>query len=581
MAKRAWDVGFTLVALVTLCPVLIAIGLAILIKDGRPVLFAQTRVGRNGRPFRLLKFRTMRPSKEPALATSNPGRITPFGGWLRRTKLDELPQLLNVLAGHMSVVGPRPELPIYVRLYDEKQRQVLKVRPGLTDPATLEWLHESDVLSAAPNPERAYVEQVMPAKLARSIDYLSSATLWRDARVLGQTLAAVGRRFGKPTRVSEIDTTRRVSDGARSNGIPPLAVVGATFFGYTEAVVEELRDRGIRVLALDEKRSNSLLAKIVYRAGLGHFRGSPLARYHRRLADQIIASNIPDVLLLGPEVVGVRFVRRLTRSGVRVHLHMWDAERNQGRFSQYRQLLTTCATFDPRDAQEKDMTYLPLFAEPVFGRAREMSGGHGLEISFCGTVHSSRGAVISRLLAKSESESFSPELMLYYHSRLLFFMKALFDWRLFGIFSRVSSRPYPKESVARLFAGSRMVLDLPHPKQSGLTIRTFEALLAGARLVTTNPYTIRMLPASLAARVDLVERPDDEVIQLLRVPPPALPALSKEEEYFLSLARFVDQILDLISTQTSSGHGAEIGMPASVARRSVAQVPSVSANCHA
>jgi lipopolysaccharide/colanic/teichoic acid biosynthesis glycosyltransferase len=154
----------------------------------------QERVGRDGRPFGLLKLRTMvadAPARGAALTAPGDPRITRLGGWLRRWKLDELPQLVNVVRGDMSLVGPRPEVPRYVAGYSDRERAVLRVRPGLTDPASLAFVDEAAVLARYDDCERAYVDEVLPAKLALSLEYLERRTLRSDLGILARTLVRV------------------------------------------------------------------------------------------------------------------------------------------------------------------------------------------------------------------------------------------------------------------------------------------------------------------------------------------------------------------------------------------------------
>jgi lipopolysaccharide/colanic/teichoic acid biosynthesis glycosyltransferase len=196
--KRAFDLVLAAVGLLLLSPLLAAIAVWIRIDSRGPVLFRQERVGRHGACFRIHKFRTM--AIEPAggslsalpLTIGADPRITRAGAWLRRTKLDELPQLIDVVAGHMSLVGPRPEVPRYVALYPpELKAKVLSVRPGITDPSSIEYRDESALLARAADPEREYVEVVMPAKLRAAAGYVDRMSLATDLRVLGATLRAL------------------------------------------------------------------------------------------------------------------------------------------------------------------------------------------------------------------------------------------------------------------------------------------------------------------------------------------------------------------------------------------------------
>lgn len=188
--KRAFDIIFSSLALTVLLPLLLAVALVVASTSSGGAFFRQVRVGRGGKEFRLLKFRTMRPGSERAGQLTVGGRdprITGIGYALRRTKLDELPQLWNVLIGDMSIVGPRPEVPRYVALYDAEQRKVLSVRPGLTGLASIAYIDENEVLARSSDPERAYIEEVMPAKLALDLRYVRERSLWLDLRLIGRT----------------------------------------------------------------------------------------------------------------------------------------------------------------------------------------------------------------------------------------------------------------------------------------------------------------------------------------------------------------------------------------------------------
>lgn len=199
MAKRLFDLLGAALALALLAPGWVVIALWIKLDSPGPVFFRQQRVGRHGRPFTIHKFRTMvadAPLRGPPLTIGHDARITRAGACLRRSKLDELPQLLDVLAGHMSLVGPRPEVPAYVARYpDDLRRQVLAVRPGITDPVSLEFADESALLARAADPEREYVEVLLPKKLRAAAAYAEQATLATDLRVIGRTLRVLWARL--------------------------------------------------------------------------------------------------------------------------------------------------------------------------------------------------------------------------------------------------------------------------------------------------------------------------------------------------------------------------------------------------
>ncbi len=198
MAKRMFDLFGAAVALVLLAPLLVFIALWIKLDSPGPALFRQQRVGRHGRPFAIRKFRTMvadASRRGPPITVGNDPRITRAGAFLRRSKFDELPQLIDVLAGHMSLVGPRPELPAYVAQYPAELRdKVLAVRPGITDPVSLDLADENELLARAGDPEREYVEVLLPRKLRAAVAYAEQATLATDLRVIGRTLRVLWAR---------------------------------------------------------------------------------------------------------------------------------------------------------------------------------------------------------------------------------------------------------------------------------------------------------------------------------------------------------------------------------------------------
>ena len=192
IAKRCFDVFASTTGLVVLFPVLLAIGAAIYLSGSGPVLFRQERVGLRGALFKIHKFRTMRVEAShdaPLLTIGADPRITSIGAVLRRYKLDELPQLFDVLIGKMSIVGPRPEVPRYVALYSPTEREVvLSVRPGITDRASIRFRNENEVLGSASDPEREYIEYVLPEKCRLYVEYVRTRTFWLDLQIIAETL---------------------------------------------------------------------------------------------------------------------------------------------------------------------------------------------------------------------------------------------------------------------------------------------------------------------------------------------------------------------------------------------------------
>ena len=188
VSRRLFDVGGALVALILLAPLLFVAILVVLTDDGWPIFFRQRRIGQNGEPFMILKLRTMRrKAVGRALTVSGDSRVTRAGAWLRKRKLDELPQLFNVLRGEMSLIGPRPEVPEYVEPHDELWQAVMQMRPGITDLASLMFLNEEEMLAPAGDPEAYYRSSILPAKLHWNIRYQESRSLPRDFKLLWMT----------------------------------------------------------------------------------------------------------------------------------------------------------------------------------------------------------------------------------------------------------------------------------------------------------------------------------------------------------------------------------------------------------
>ena len=197
IAKRIFDVLMSGLGIVIVSPFLVIISGIILFDSKGGIIYRQTRVGRNKVNFKLFKFRTMRPEADKgSLLTigDHDNRITRSGYWLRKYKLDELPQLFNILKGDMSFVGPRPEVSKYVELYDLSQQRILSVKPGLTDWASIAFVDENKLLMNAPNPERFYIQHIIPSKIAHNLRYIDHHNLWIDFKIMLLTLKCILQR---------------------------------------------------------------------------------------------------------------------------------------------------------------------------------------------------------------------------------------------------------------------------------------------------------------------------------------------------------------------------------------------------
>ena len=213
MMKRLFDIVASLTGLLLLAPVFAVAACAILFASGRPIFFRQQRMGRNFRPFSIYKFRTMvvdAPQRGGPLTTGGDSRVTPVGAVLRKLKIDELPQLVNVLKGEMSIVGPRPEVSEYVDRFHGDYEVILQVRPGITDLASLKYADEAGLLSNFENPQEAYVRQVLPDKIRLAREYLRRASFIFDVHVIVKTLLKLTHLAGSQKNLhgTEIQMSR-------------------------------------------------------------------------------------------------------------------------------------------------------------------------------------------------------------------------------------------------------------------------------------------------------------------------------------------------------------------------------------
>lgn len=188
--KRTVDICISLLILAFFLPFGLLLMLFISIESAGGVFYLQERVGRNGQLFKLIKFRSMRPNADKGsqitIGNRDP-RITKVGYFIRKFKLDEFPQFFNVIKGDMSIVGPRPEVPFFVEMYTEAQRQILVVKPGITDYASLAYFNENEIIAKAADPQKVYLEQIMPAKIELNQRYLSDPSLFKDIKIIGLT----------------------------------------------------------------------------------------------------------------------------------------------------------------------------------------------------------------------------------------------------------------------------------------------------------------------------------------------------------------------------------------------------------
>lgn len=195
MLKRLFDIIFSFIGLVLIVPILIIVAILLKLSSPGPIFFSGTRIGKKGKPFKMYKLRTMVVGAEemggPSTASDDP-RLTSIGKFLKKIQLDELPQFINVFKGEMSLVGPRPEVPLYVNLMTEEEKKIiLSVRPGMTDLASLWNFHEGEILKGSPDPEKTYIEKIRPKKIELQIEYVKNRSLWLDLKIILKTIIRI------------------------------------------------------------------------------------------------------------------------------------------------------------------------------------------------------------------------------------------------------------------------------------------------------------------------------------------------------------------------------------------------------
>lgn len=320
-----------------------------------------------------------------------------------------------------------------------------------------------------------------------------------------------------------------------------ISIIGPKFFGYTQSIRDEVSRRGFQTDLYEEFQSSSTVIKVLYRLGFFNFFTADISKYHLNILSKIVARGTTDLFLINPEIVDRKFVCAVKSRNINVHLYMWDSAANKKRFVNYLDLLHSKSSFDPVDCQKLEMVYVGLFSDKTLRAAAE-NCKKDVDIAFYGTLHSSRTELLCQVREYCEAEGFSYKFLLYYHARWLFYLKCLMFPQNLQLLRSVSYKNYTKDQIDSLIASARFVLDLHHPSQNGLTMRTFEVLFSTARLITLNPMVYKCLPKNFHHRVVLIEAVDD----LYRNPldmDRELNGLDVEDKYYLSVGRFVDELL--------------------------------------
>lgn len=333
-----------------------------------------------------------------------------------------------------------------------------------------------------------------------------------------------------------------------------IALIGPRFFSYLEAIRNEFEKKGVFAITADDIHNQSIAWRVMYRLGLTTMYQRELREYNYRLLLRLKEEKINQILFVNCETYDEEFLDACERANINVGVYFWDSLKNKPIFSKYINRFHRIASFDPGDCENLRLRYIPLFAEREFFDDPKQQEQRKFDVCMVSTIHSSRAEWVSELY-RLRNFGGNIKVFAYFSSKWLFFVRNLLRPSALSLLGRIECVPLNKREVAELFKSSRDVVDVHHFKQRGLTSRTFEALAAGARLITTNADVVS-LPASLRARTCLVNRPN-ELYEILSEVHKLLP-LTNEDQYFLSIERFVDQLLELINCGSSVEHATEI-----------------------
>lgn len=321
-----------------------------------------------------------------------------------------------------------------------------------------------------------------------------------------------------------------------------ILIVGPYFFSYVKAISKEINSRNIKCFIYNEIHSNSVIVKVCYRLNLSFLFREKIILHRERLYSFIEDNQISDVLFISPDVINDDLLLEVKKRA-RTHLYMWDGFKNKKNALSVLNYFNTKSSFDMFDCKRYGMKYVPLFAESEYC-ARNIEKKY--DMSFCGTIHSDRPSWIKNLLKYSNENRLRFGLFLYYYSPLLLFIRLALNKFCFNLFGKVSFSPFAKEQIANLFRESRVVVDLTHPNQNGLTSRTFEALRTGSKLATNNK-NCKILEKEFPSRIFVFGKDNFQEKEFLDFIHFDVEPLNEKQDQFLSVERFTDQILESLN----------------------------------
>lgn len=324
-----------------------------------------------------------------------------------------------------------------------------------------------------------------------------------------------------------------------------IALIGPSFFGYLEDLAARLQARGHSAQFFDERPSNTVMGKLFVRFAPAAVKARALTAHLDQMIEAIRAADITHVLLVSTETITPDHVQTLKKAGLTVCRYGWDSVRNKPAMFALDPLMDRIASFDPEDCQRLGYTLIPLFST-ISRQVPPPAKTH--DLFYCTTLHSNRPQIVTRLKAALARQGMTARLMLFYHGRLLWALRYAGQPLVWPLLREISSKPFSRTDIAAATQAARIVLDVHHGAQSGLTMRTFEALSLDAVLLTTNAMAQASLPADLAARILPLDLEDmDRALDAARDRSATLQDLPEARRYGLSVDRFLDQITALLT----------------------------------
>jgi hypothetical protein len=346
----------------------------------------------------------------------------------------------------------------------------------------------------------------------------------------------------------------KMSDALRPTGPMKLAIIGPSFFGYLERACGIFSARGISAGFFDDRPRNSVTTKTWLRFAPSSLKAASTAAHCRKTADHILAGGFTHVLLVSPEIFSAQETARLKAAGLVLCRYGWDSVANKPHMKTLDPLMDRIASFDPVDCARYGYAYIPLYSDI---RATPQ-GARNTALMYCATLHSRRPHLVLEMMRRCQAGNLSARFMLFYHARWLWLLRYGWNPSLWPLIPLISTKPFSRDAIAQAMEDSRIVLDIHHHGQDGLTMRFFETLAGGAIVLTTNAKGLVGLPDTLSSRVVTFE--PDTVAEGLRLAYERVVfPLSAQDLYFLSVDRFIDQ-LDALLT----------GAPVRVSRRQAA-----------